>query len=130
MARFRCLHCTPPPDAPPSRDGFLFEADKPVCPRCGRFGPMVLPIIDVHFLVEDPHGPILGQSARYRVACEPKRDGLALHIHDQYAASGDVRAVTCRSCKATQAFVEQSAFLPLLAQLDEAQKRMQRDCCG
>jgi hypothetical protein len=128
--RFRCLHCTRDPGEPGAREGFLFESDKPVCPRCGKFGPMILPIVDVHFLAEDPAGPILGQSARYRVACEPKRDGLAMHAHDTYAATGDVRAVTCRSCKATQAFVEQSAFLPELAHLDEIQKRMARDCCG
>lgn len=96
MARFRCVtaRCGTAPT------GFEFEADRAQCPKCGTVN--VIPLIDVHFLAPDPGGPIIGIHGRYKVACEPKRDGLALHVHDDYAATVEAPAVTCRSCRKTK----------------------------
>lgn len=129
--RFRCIHCGPAPGVPGWQDGFLFESDRPECPKCGRFGDMsIAPIQDVHLLVEDARGPILGSSRRFRVACEPARDVLARHQYDRYAATADVLAVTCRSCKGTPAYQAMAALHPELAERDRIQKALSTDCCG
>ena len=129
--KFRCINCGPEPGSAGWQEGFTFEADKPVCPKCGRFGPMTIsPVVDVHLMVEMAAGPILGASARYYVACQPKRDALARHAHDSYAASADILAVTCPSCKGTRAYQEQLILNPHLAERDRIQKALQADCCG
>ena len=115
--RFRCRNnaCGRLPQ------GFVFEGDLPQCPKCGT-GRHVVPIVDVHFIVIGS-GPIYGAAGFQHVACEPKRDGLALHPHDEYAATDDPRAVTCRSCRGTPAWRDMAkAFkelLPDLAQMTQ-----------
>lgn len=113
MARYRCVKCAPRPR------GFLFESDKPECPRCGAknelmLTPMTLSgfaritqvqeLVDVHLLVEDIAGPIPDGNVRKYVACQKERDELARNKFDQFHASSDPRAVTCRSCMTTPAY--------------------------
>ena len=129
--RYRCIHCGPPMGSPGWQDGFLFEADKMECPKCGRFGPSAIaPIQDVHLLVPVARGPILGMSERLCVACDKRRDVLARHAADLYAASVDVRAVTCRSCRGTPEYQALAAQYPELAEAERIQKAIQTDCCG
>lgn len=83
--------------------------------------------MDVHFLVPDMAGAILGKNGfRFRVACEPLRDALALHRQDTYTASGDPRAVTCRSCQGTPAW---QGVASLVAELKHALITGE-GCCG
>jgi hypothetical protein len=125
MARFRCIQCGEPPD------GFLFEADLPTCPRCHASGPMhIVPIVDVHYVVMDPKGAILGSMGRQYVACSPKRTGFAMHQFEQFAATDVPSAVTCRSCRGTRMWQEAAASDPTIAARDEIQKRLRADCCG
>jgi hypothetical protein len=99
--RFRCCKCFPPPLS------LFFENDTGQCPKCGAAGPMSIAIItDVHLIVFDAKGPIGGPSGRQLVACQPKREQLAMHKFDTFAASDDPRAVTCRSCMGTPAYRE------------------------
>lgn len=129
--RFRCIHCGPPMGSPGWQDGFLFEADEMQCPKCGRAGPSAIaPVQDVHLLVPDLKGPIQGMEQRLMVACEPRRDVLARHRHDLYAATADVLAVTCRSCKGTEAYKALAAVHPELALRDRIQARLTSECCG
>ncbi len=81
------------------------------CPKCGRkFGGPgksragVQPLTDVHLVTFADDGPVLGLHGRLVVACQPKRDGLALYPGDDYAATDDPRAVTCPSCRGTPAW--------------------------
>jgi len=115
MPRFRCVKCLPPPR------GFEFEADYPQCPQCG--GVMqLLRLIDVHLIVMSQAGPILGIEGRQHVACQPKRDGLARHPADTFAATPDPREVTCPSCKGTPAYRDMAKLFPEI----EAVERMDR----
>jgi hypothetical protein len=119
MARYRCVNCAPRPR------GFVFEADKPECPRCGAknelmLTPMTLSgfakitrvqeLEDIHLLVEDIAGPIPDGNTRRYVACQPERDELARNKLDRFHASTDPRAVTCRSCMTTPAFMAINKF--------------------
>lgn len=78
------------------------------------------PLVDVHFMVLHEHGPITGQWGRQYVACEPRRDALAKHPEDMYAATDDPRAVTCPSCKGTKQFKELAKLFPEIALADAA----------
>jgi len=114
--------------------GFVFESDTGVCPRCGGSGPMkTAPLVDVHLLVEDDGGPIEGLVRTY-VACQPRRDHLAVHMYDTFAATGEAIAVTCPSCKGTKAYRERVAAHRKLAEAvgeyERIQKQLAGDCCG
>lgn len=127
MARFRCINCGQFPD------GFLFEANPgaAACPKCHSSGPMfITPIVDVHFVVMDRKGPILGAMGRQYVACQRKRDHLALHQYDNFAATDDPSAVSCLSCRGTKEWQEAAELDPSIAFRAELQKRLQADCCG
>lgn len=101
MARFRCYCCR---CSVPGKF-HEFEADAPACPKCGAGEPAVIELCDVHFLLPDQGGPVVGEfGRRYKVVCEPGREVLATSIYDDYAASGDPRATTCRSCKGVLAW--------------------------
>src|ERR1700733_6354995 len=99
MARYRCIRCKPMPR------GFLFENDSGECPTCGASGfHYVHQITDVHLVVFSAKGPIRGQSGRQLIACQPGREQMALHKYEEFAATDDPRAVTCRSCRGTEAY--------------------------
>lgn len=104
---FRCYHC--PDQAAPS--GFFeFEADRPACPKCGRSGPQVVRLTPVHFLALDQQGPIQGgDGLRYKIACQPKRDFLATARGDDFSATPDPRAATCKSCMGVREWKEAAA---------------------
>lgn len=135
MPRFRCYNC---PDRRPHRYGKYreFEADDPApaCPACGAMEPAVQILTDIHLLIVDPQGPIYGQSGlRYRIACEPRRDILAVPLGEHYAATPEIRAVTCPSCLGTpDAQAMRKAFPHLL--MEEALKAGfqidDKGCCG
>jgi hypothetical protein len=123
--RYRCYNCKT------RKPGVYheFESDRPRCPKCGAGEPAVLELTDVHFLAADPTGPIEGKNGlRFRVACQPTRDALALHTTDTYAASGDPRAVTCPSCATTPAYRHAASFVKELRQLLIAGDAS--GCCG
>ena len=110
MPRFRCMRCGQPPQY------LEFEDDngEGKCPKCGRKlfdGPLtVIPLVTTHFIVMGS-GPIYGAWGHQHIACEPKRDCLARHIHDSFSASDDARIVSCRACQATPAWQEMARFL-------------------
>lgn len=104
--RYRCYRCPCP-----KRPGEFceFDADAPSCPKCGAGEPAVLELVAVHMLLPDPAGPIGGgMHGRWRVGCQPRRDALATHPGDTFAASPDARAVTCPSCRGLPAYAEQA----------------------
>ncbi len=98
MARYRCYHC-PRLNIPVPGEFHHFESDKPVCDRCGQStGVQVL--VDVHFLIADPRGELLGShETRWRLACDRKRDHYAKHTEDTFSCTPDPRVVTCPSCR-------------------------------
>lgn len=105
-----------------------FEGNEARCPKCGAGDPAVQLLVDVHFVVEDVAGPIEGKNGiRYRVACQPKRDGLALHRTDTYTASGDPRATTCRSCQTTPPWL---AYAKRFETLRHMLISGEAGCCG
>jgi len=99
--RYRCYKCKSF-----AQGGRIFEANEgEACPQCGAAGVLDLrPLDDVHFLAPAPDGPIYSLGKRYAVACDTKRDGLALFPGDAYSATGDAQHVTCRSCLTTPAY--------------------------
>lgn len=116
MPRYRCVRCGPPPAG-------LEWGGKPECPKCGRSGmPHVFELCDVHLMVMDDRGPITGAEGRQFIACEPRREHLALIGGDGFAASGDVRAVTCAACKRTKHFRRGIRQFPQVL-AEEAQRR-------
>jgi hypothetical protein len=125
MARYRCYQCKDPRRRPGVHHEF--EGDRPLCPKCGAGEPAVLELTPVHFLFGAPDGPIEGKNGlRYRAACEPGREVLAVHALDQYAATGDPRAVTCPSCMGTPAYKRAAGFVKELRGV-----MIQGDgCCG
>jgi hypothetical protein len=123
MAKWRCYRC-------PVRFGQHreFEGDRPLCPKCGAGMPAVVELVPVHFLYGDPLGPIEGvHGLRYKVACEPTREVLARHIGDEYAATGDPRAVTCLSCLTTPQYRRAAV---LIKELRQAMIAAEPGCCG
>lgn len=118
MPKYRCFAC---PAIHPNRQR-EFEAAQalhPVCPRCGASEQAIVRLVDVHFVVADPKGPIKGRLGRYKVACEPGRQYLARSHMDSYAASGEPTAVTCRSCMRTRDYEEMLAVSEALQELRE-----------
>lgn len=104
MPSYRCYVCRD------LRPGLVnrfktFDADAPVCPHCGAGEPAVVELTAVHWMAPDPGGPFLGaDGVRRKIACEPLREVLALHAQDDYSASPDPRATTCRSCMGVPAW--------------------------
>lgn len=125
MARFRCFQCPPHDDLPAVLREF--EADRPLCPRCGGSGLAVLKLVDVHLVYADEAGPIRGKFGRYRVACEPNRPVLSRHQHDEYAATGEPRAVTCRRCLRTPQWEELVKLSPYVDEIRDLRRAMEAD---
>jgi hypothetical protein len=117
--RFRCVRCGPMPH------GLVFS---PVggsfqCPKCGRSGPPhVYRLQDVHFIVMHPDGIIYGMQGNQYVACEPKRDGLAQHSHDEYAATDHAPSVTCPACRRTREWRTMMKLFPDAAVAEEMRR--------
>lgn len=88
---------------------FDFEADKPVCPKCGadprkpEFRETVVRLETMHLLVKDANGPIFERSRRLTLACKP---GAKLTTE---RASMMRQVVNCPSCKRSAAFREAPA---------------------
>lgn len=124
MASYRCYNCR---RMNTIADFHEWEGDRPQCPKCGR-ADQVVELVAIHFLVPDPRGPILGHGGnRFRVACEPTREYLALSTMDNYSATGDPRQVNCRSCQGVKEWREMGKLYAELRQvlLDE-----DAGCCG
>ena len=115
MPRFRCRRH----GQSPRFHEFTDDSGEGVCLKCVEAGwpfccmadapEQIHELVPIHFVVLDPKGPIVGV-CRQHVACEPLRDGLALHIHDPYCATDDPRIVTCPSCRGTKAWQGMAAF--------------------
>lgn len=133
MPRFRCLECTVPAMTHEGvrLEQFAFESDTGVCPRCTAGPPLTVLLVDVHFLVPAADGQILGKGRRFAVACNRKRSHLATGQGDNYAASGDVRAVSCPRCKESPEYQAMAAILPeaSLLRAIEAAQRDAGGCC-
>jgi len=78
-----------------------FTSDIPKCPRCTCEGPPTIQLRTlIHLLVPDPKGPILGAVQRWKFACDPKREHLALEDNME-AATDNVHAANCPGCLET-----------------------------
>lgn len=107
--RFRCNLCGDFPQ------GFEFEDHAGVCPKCGASGsPHVAALIDVHFIVMDRKGPIVGSLGRQLIACQPQRSYLCRHPNEPFAASDEAAAVTCPRCRSTPAWRERARLIEQL----------------
>lgn len=127
MARLRC------PCGGMEAGGFVYEGNgvNDPCPRCGRAGPAhIAKLVDVHFVVMDHGGPILGSVGRQYVACQRRRDHLAAHEYDTFAATDEAPVVTCQSCRGTKEWQEAAKKYPEIAEIDRVQKLLHSDCCG
>lgn len=116
MPRYRCRRH----GQPPKFHEFTDETGEGVCQRCVTDGyplfcmadapEQIHELVDIHYIVMSQQGPILGSMGRQHVACEPKRDALAMHAHDPYCATDDPRIVTCPSCRGTKDWQLMAAF--------------------
>lgn len=96
---WRCLN----PDCHEGKPGeapvFDFEADLPVCPKCGADGrkhPLrIAERACVHYLVNADDGPVKTPHGNRRVACLPAVKKLPPHC------TGEVACVTCPACLGT-----------------------------
>ena len=105
--RFRCNMST----CGTFPQGFEFEDNSGVCPKCNASGPpRVAALIDVHLMVMHAKGPIEGKLGRQMVACQPKREYLCRNQFEMFSASDDPTAVTCPKCLRTDAFRERAAI--------------------
>ncbi len=124
---YRCVRCAPMPA------GFQFEADKDQCLKCGAAGPIagVYELTAVHFAAVDPDGPVQGMGeARLRIACQPKRAVMSAHMLDNFHASGDPRAVTCKSCISTPIYKQQSAWIGEVEKAMRGGLAIDGGCCN
>ncbi len=86
---------------------FEFEDNGGECPKCGLKGPPgIASLIDVHLVVMNPRGPIMGRMGRQLIACQPNRAYLCRFPSEPFAATDDPRAVTCPKCQRLPAFRE------------------------
>lgn len=81
---------------------FDFEANEPVCPKCGcdardpRYADTVIQLEVIHF---DPPDERLAGKGKNILACNPRR-----RVGATVRASGDPTVVNCPACKATDAY--------------------------
>ena len=101
---YRCHVCEPEAN----QLGTDFEANKPICPRCGtdgtnaRFQKYITERVVLHFDAPT-HIPDLGVGY---IACNPsQRVPAGAHLR----FTGDPGAVSCPACRATEAWVKASA---------------------
>lgn len=97
MPAYRCQNAKCSTD-PHGRLIFDFEADAPVCPTCGSDGRkdpnLVIKLVTVHF---DPPSHVFGRGLGHP-ACNPKKSVRGV------MATGDPGSVSCKACKASEAF--------------------------
>ncbi len=126
---WRCLDCRV--TTPGGRVRYMeWEGGDGACPRCSRrwmpdgIGG-VQQLVHVHLIVHHADGPIYGPSGRQQVACMPRRDFLAAHAEDTFAATGEPPNVTCPACQSTQVFRDLSKLYPQMEM-----ERMAREALG
>lgn len=110
MAQYRCQNedCT---EDQHGRLMYDFEADKPVCPKCGMGEPMVMKLETLHFLYPMKEGAVVGRlGKRFAVACNPKKDLKGIR------ATGEASVCNCKACKETEAW--KAAYQPPEVRLD------------
>lgn len=113
--RFRCHRCKLPRPFPAGHF-HEWEGDLPVCPQCHAGEGLVVPLVDVHWLILDAQGQIEGvHGLRYRVACDPARSVLATQT-ENYAGTDVIQAVTCPACRTVAGWHEQAVRIPPLRQ--------------
>lgn len=114
--RFRCNVCyetTFPKD-------FTFEDRGGVCPQCGASGmPLVVPLVDIHLVVLDRKGPIVGKMGRQKIVCQPRRTYLATHMGEHFSATDNPSVVTCPRCKRLPEFQAQCVLWNVVIPVDE-----------
>lgn len=100
--RYRCYNCKVPGTLDRFHEFALDEDDEARCPRCKGGPPAVVELVDHHFLVQAEDGPIDHGNVRYRIACMPKREYLALPDEvRKLMATGQADVVDCAKCRAT-----------------------------
>jgi hypothetical protein len=102
---WRCLN--PDCAAPGGPAVFDYEAAGGACPKCGTT-PAAAPnaVVEracIHYLVNDPRGPIRLPHGGRQVACLPLLARLPRY------ATGERVAVTCPACRATAVFAGHAA---------------------
>ena len=116
--RYRCYRCG-------SHPNWLEWEGDPQCPRCGTINQRtVIRLADVHLIVADPKGPIMGMHDRQYIACQPKRDYLAVGPQDTFSATPDPRVVSCPSCKGTPEFKELAKLFPEIHEREFLRKQL------
>lgn len=106
MPLFRCINpdCSDTLGSPE----FDFEDKEKTgtCPQCGSTNKenpqIVLPRVAVHYLLNDPQGPIVTPQGRRRILCAPALRRLT----GTHQASGMVAGVTCPDCMKSPIFRE------------------------
>jgi hypothetical protein len=94
MRTFRC--CNP---ACPTKE---FDSNFPACPACKadarnpRYRSIIVELVTIHFAPPDPIVPIMITGF---IACQPSKA-----VGGQTVATPEHRVVTCKACKATEAF--------------------------
>ena len=77
---------------------YAFTSDEPKCPKCTMEGPPSIQLaVLIHLLVPDPKGKIGSEANRYRIACDPARDYLALTDNNE-AATDVPKVANCPGC--------------------------------
>lgn len=104
MPLYRCLNCR--------RE---FELDKPACSHCGldpaadpRDAQSLVELVVIHF--DAPHRSVTGRGVGH-AACDPK-----LKVGSGVVATGEKKAVNCRKCKASPAYLDPATPAPAPAE--------------
>lgn len=103
---FRCTNpeCADDPYTATNESDFETDDKAGTCPKCGishKDAPqVVVPRVPVHYLLNDPDGPIVTRQGRRRVLCSPALKRLT----GTHQATGMHVAVTCPDCKAHRVF--------------------------
>lgn len=103
---FRCTNpeCADDPFAATNESDFETDDKAGPCPKCGitfKDAPhIVVPRLAVHYLFNDPVGPIHTRQGRRRILCAPALKRLT----GSHQATGTHVAVTCPACMADRVF--------------------------
>lgn len=83
------------------KEPFRFEGVQRVCPKCGATHPFVGMVLTLHYLVDDPAGPINGVGNRKkRLACDTSNAKGILWLTENYqVAHGAPEGVNCAKCR-------------------------------
>lgn len=106
MGLFRCMNADCADDSFEAHPSHDFENKTGICPKCGESNKnapdLVLVRVAVHYLVNDPAGPIKTRNGGRRVACAPELRRLI----GSHQCTSVRAAVTCPDCLASEVFAQ------------------------